>query len=588
MKALLDGANALTGEQQIEEKLGFLRRAVELKPEDAAIRAAFSDTLVEHGHSLLAKDWRKAEAPIEEALEIDPGHALAKSLRGLLVDGKKQELVEQCLSRSLQLKAEDRLGSAIKEAESGLASFPDEARLTQLYSTLKTRLFETQRQALRVSDIEELKKLTLRSESVTDPNEIQGISELAQKIAQENTGDPEIELLATSIGLRLQTLTPPTETEPAGFLGEMELPSLGQETPIPTDKIWGSHPARREAKILKSAKSTVITLILGRGNQEGKMGGWQGRAGQLLLWTSAIVVAILLGVTYFHKVRPSKPIPTSHAAAPAPPKPTPPVQADFQTASPSPPSSSPNPSGNTPNRTPSIAAAAPSKRRHEKNVKLQSATNTRIRQRSSSKTTGEKSDGSDAENTMPSPKATPEPPSSPVNTPQGEGSKGEVDFQITPAGTDIFEGGRLLGRSPFHVMLRVGAHTLKLIPPAGWAPLEENYVVKLGVYGFSQTLVRLGTHQVNARTEPLKAANGGTGTTSNRLVNGGTLTVTTDPSGASILVDGTFYGRTPGSFLVAMGKHRLTISLTGLQTTEQTIFVPRHGHVPISMVLHRP
>jgi len=255
LKSLLDRVEELAGDDQIEERLGVLRKAFEIRPEESSIRVAFSDSLVEYGHRLLTSDWHKAEGPIKEALEVDPGHALAKSLRGMLADRRKQELVEQCLSRSLQLRAENNLEGAIEELTIGLASYPHEESLTQLYSEIETSILESQRQTSRLIDIEELRKLTVRSESVNDPTEIRGISELAQKIARVHTGDPEIELLATSIGLRLQTLTPPSGTEPAALLGEIELPALGQGSRVPTDKGSGLPPDGSGARILRNVGS---------------------------------------------------------------------------------------------------------------------------------------------------------------------------------------------------------------------------------------------------------------------------------------------------------------------------------------------
>jgi hypothetical protein len=103
------------------------------------IRAALLNALVEQARSVLGQDWRAAEPLIEQALSINEGHTLARSLQGLVLDYKRQEIVNECVSQAREMQATGDLSGALAKVEAALADYPNEVRLVQLRSTLRNQ-----------------------------------------------------------------------------------------------------------------------------------------------------------------------------------------------------------------------------------------------------------------------------------------------------------------------------------------------------------------------------------------------------------------------------------------------------------------
>ena len=110
---------------------------------DAVIRAALLNALVEQARSVLGQDWRAAEPLIEQALHIDGGHPLAKSLQGLVLDYKRQEILNDCVSQVREMQANGDLHGALAKLEEVLALYPNEVRLVQLRKTLQNMSAES-------------------------------------------------------------------------------------------------------------------------------------------------------------------------------------------------------------------------------------------------------------------------------------------------------------------------------------------------------------------------------------------------------------------------------------------------------------
>jgi serine/threonine-protein kinase len=124
-------------DRQFGEGLEALHKAASLDNRNAVIRAALLNALVEQARSVLGQDWRAAEPLIEEALNIDAGHPLAKSLQGLVLDYKRQEILNDCVSQAREMQANGDLNGALAHVEEILASYPNEVRLVQLRTTLR-------------------------------------------------------------------------------------------------------------------------------------------------------------------------------------------------------------------------------------------------------------------------------------------------------------------------------------------------------------------------------------------------------------------------------------------------------------------
>jgi serine/threonine-protein kinase len=124
-------------DRQFGDGLEALRKATALDDRNPVIRASLLNALVEQARSILGQDWRAAEPLIQQALSIDGGHPLAKSLQGLMYDYKRQEIMDDCVSQARGMQANGDLEGALTKVEEVLASYPNEVRLVQLRATLR-------------------------------------------------------------------------------------------------------------------------------------------------------------------------------------------------------------------------------------------------------------------------------------------------------------------------------------------------------------------------------------------------------------------------------------------------------------------
>ena len=120
----LQRGQKLCFDRQFGEGLEALRKAASLDNRNAVIRAALLNALVEQARSVLGQDWRAAEPLIEQALNIDGGHPLAKSLQGLVLDYKRQEILNDCVSQAREMQANGDLSGALAKVEEVLAVVP--------------------------------------------------------------------------------------------------------------------------------------------------------------------------------------------------------------------------------------------------------------------------------------------------------------------------------------------------------------------------------------------------------------------------------------------------------------------------------
>jgi serine/threonine-protein kinase len=133
----LQRGQKLCAEGRFAEGLEAIRKAASLDGRNQAIRAAMLNALREQARTVLREDWRAAEPLIEQALSIDAGDPLAKSLQGLVLDYKRQERVNRCIGEARELQVAGDLNSALAKVDEALASYPNEPRLAQLRSTLR-------------------------------------------------------------------------------------------------------------------------------------------------------------------------------------------------------------------------------------------------------------------------------------------------------------------------------------------------------------------------------------------------------------------------------------------------------------------
>jgi serine/threonine-protein kinase len=87
---LLEQAGADLASGNFEAGVQQLRNASRLDDHNVAVRAALLGALVERGRALVGKDWRAAEPLVKEALALDRGDPVARSLASLIEDYRRE------------------------------------------------------------------------------------------------------------------------------------------------------------------------------------------------------------------------------------------------------------------------------------------------------------------------------------------------------------------------------------------------------------------------------------------------------------------------------------------------------------------
>jgi Flp pilus assembly protein TadD len=140
--SLLTDGQRLFSEGQFDEGVAALHSALQLD-DRTVIRITLRDLLVARSQALLEENWSDAKHFAESALEVDPNHALAKSLRARALDKKQDEFVERCSTRVRSLIAAGDIAAASREIEQSLAEYPGDDRLLKLLGEIKSDFTET-------------------------------------------------------------------------------------------------------------------------------------------------------------------------------------------------------------------------------------------------------------------------------------------------------------------------------------------------------------------------------------------------------------------------------------------------------------
>jgi serine/threonine-protein kinase len=194
---------SLLGQQSFDEGLAALHRAHELDPRSAATRAALVDALVERARALIDADLPAAEPLIQQALEIDPNHPLARSLRTRVLDSKRDQAVIRCFMQVRQYRAAGELDKALAETEQCLATYPLDPRLLQLRDILGRELEESRRSKTRPADLAALRQLEQDALAAGEWADLKTVVERARAIAAGYPDDPEFQTVVASLEQRL-------------------------------------------------------------------------------------------------------------------------------------------------------------------------------------------------------------------------------------------------------------------------------------------------------------------------------------------------------------------------------------------------
>ncbi len=188
---LMAEGQELCAKQNAAEGIQLLRRAYELEEHNPVARAVLANTLVEHAQTLVETDWREAERLSKEAFDLNPSHPMAKTLRSLIQDQKRESYVSECVAQARKLQAAGDLAAAIARVQEGLALYPREMRFVQIRDAVQ-RDQQAQRRQTRRRDLDELRRLEAEAHSAADVAIQQTLGAQARALAEKYPGDAEV------------------------------------------------------------------------------------------------------------------------------------------------------------------------------------------------------------------------------------------------------------------------------------------------------------------------------------------------------------------------------------------------------------
>ncbi|MFZ0287429.1 MAG: protein kinase, partial [Terriglobales bacterium] len=216
---LMAEGQELCGQNRAADGIKLLREAYELDEHNALTRAVLSNALVEQARLVAQGNWQEADRLAQQALDLNPGHPLAKTVRTLISDQKREQLVSECVSLARKLQAEEDLPGALARIEEVLAAYPREPRLIQLQETLRREL-QAQRRQGRRRDLEELRRMEQEAETPADDKTKEALAERVRGLANRHLEDEEIVSSANALLKRLNAAPV-----------ELKKPNLGGEKP---------------------------------------------------------------------------------------------------------------------------------------------------------------------------------------------------------------------------------------------------------------------------------------------------------------------------------------------------------------------
>ena len=190
---------------RFKEGLEAMRGAHRQDERNSAVQQALLDALVERARTVVETDWRAAEPLLQEAFDLDPGHGLAKSLRTLAQDRKKEEFIQLCVAQARRAQARGDIGAALTQVQEGMTSYATDPRLSQLYTTLSKENEETRRRQARRHDLDELHRLDNEAASASAVDFLKSVAGKIQSMSAPYQGDTEFQSAVASAIRRVAT-----------------------------------------------------------------------------------------------------------------------------------------------------------------------------------------------------------------------------------------------------------------------------------------------------------------------------------------------------------------------------------------------
>jgi tetratricopeptide (TPR) repeat protein len=199
---LITASQDLFAQRNSAEAIQLLREAYELDKKNSLARVILANALVEHAHSVVETDWWEAETLAKQALDLNPAHPTAKTIRSLVLDRKKTSSVEDWVSQAHKLQSSGDLFAALAWVAEGLAVHPDDPKLIQIQDEVQRDQGARRRQSRR-RDLEDLRRIESEIDGAADVAAKQALAERLQVVAAKYWTDGEILSVANGLLYRL-------------------------------------------------------------------------------------------------------------------------------------------------------------------------------------------------------------------------------------------------------------------------------------------------------------------------------------------------------------------------------------------------
>jgi tetratricopeptide (TPR) repeat protein len=212
---LITESQELFARQKSAEAIQLLRQAYELDKNNSLARAILANALVEQAHSFVETDWREAETLAKQALELNPSHPTAKTIRGLILDRKKASPVEEWVAQARKLQSSGDLFAALSRVEEGLDIYPNDPKLLQTQDAIQRDQNLRRRQARR-RDLEDLRRMELEIDAAADDAAKGKLVDRIQRMAANYWTDGQIISVANGLLHRLGLVPESPSASPHG------------------------------------------------------------------------------------------------------------------------------------------------------------------------------------------------------------------------------------------------------------------------------------------------------------------------------------------------------------------------------------
>ena len=216
---LITESQDLFAHRKSAEAIQVLREAYALDKNNSRARAILANALVEHAISIVETNWWEAGSLAKQALELNPAHPTAKTIRSLISDLKKASPVEEWISQVSKVQASGDLFAALSLIAEGLDIRSHDSRLLLLQDAIQ-RDQDAQRRHARRGDLEDLRRMDKEIDGAADAASKKVLAERIQALAAKYWTDGEVISVANGLLRRL------------GLVSQESASPRGQRAPV--------------------------------------------------------------------------------------------------------------------------------------------------------------------------------------------------------------------------------------------------------------------------------------------------------------------------------------------------------------------